>query len=300
MAGMQSWWRSWHGAPTDMKWLAVARRAGVAPGMVAAIAWALLDHASQAEDRGSVAEFDVDVYAAFSGFGEDEVAAVIRAMHDKGIITEEDRLASWEKRQPQREDSSAQRVAVHRARRVAGDVTRCDAAGDDVTHCNAVDDDVTQCDAPEREKRREEENREEENREEAEESRVDGADAPGALPPAARAFEANGGCWPEGKGAEVKRAEAIRAMAETVGESPGDVERWGQVVRAYCRQWSSLSWGTMLEDYFAKGRMPGESERRGVRKGRRACEEMTQGQRPPPGFVSVDGVLMLEEVARGA
>jgi len=27
------WFRSWHGAPNDPKWLVIARKAGVAPGM---------------------------------------------------------------------------------------------------------------------------------------------------------------------------------------------------------------------------------------------------------------------------
>ena len=40
---MTGWFRSWHGAPTDPKWLGIAKRAGVAPGFAVAIAWALMD-----------------------------------------------------------------------------------------------------------------------------------------------------------------------------------------------------------------------------------------------------------------
>ena len=108
-----SWWRSWHGAPTDHKWAVVAARSGVKVGIVSAVAWALLDYASQQVDRGSVAKFDTEEYAAFSGFAETEVCAVIQAMTDKGIITN-GRLANWEKRKPKREDDSYNRVTKYR------------------------------------------------------------------------------------------------------------------------------------------------------------------------------------------
>lgn len=98
------WFRSWHGAPTDPKWLLIARNAQVPPGVVSAVAWALLDHASQHADRGSVDGFDVETYAAWAGWEEADVIAVIAAMHSKGIITPNNRLSNWEKRQPKRED----------------------------------------------------------------------------------------------------------------------------------------------------------------------------------------------------
>ena len=115
---MADWFRSWHGAPTDTKWLTISRRASVLPGIVAAVAWALMDHASQAEDRGDVSGFDVETYAAFSGFDEDEVSAVVRAMTEKGMISG-GRLVNWEKRQPVREDGSSERAKAWRERRKA-------------------------------------------------------------------------------------------------------------------------------------------------------------------------------------
>src|SRR5690348_13563428 len=99
------WFRSHDGAPTDPKWLVVARRAGVAPGMVAAVAWALMDHASQQSDRGNVEDFDVETISAFFGWEEDQVLSIIRALQEKRVIAD-GRLAAWEKRQPKREDSS--------------------------------------------------------------------------------------------------------------------------------------------------------------------------------------------------
>lgn len=107
------WFRSWHGAPTDHKWLVVARKAGTVPGIVSAVAWALFDYASQHNERGSIEGFDVETYAVFSGFDEATVQAIIDAMTDKAIIID-GRLAAWDKRQPKREDDSRERVRRYR------------------------------------------------------------------------------------------------------------------------------------------------------------------------------------------
>lgn len=128
------WFRSWHGAPTDNKWLVIAKRSGVAPGIVSAIAWALMDFASRGQDRGSVTGFDIEEYSVFSGFSEEQINSVINALKQKKII-ENGRLSSWEKRQPKREDSSAERTRNYRKKNA---------------DCDAKKDDVTQCDAPEK------------------------------------------------------------------------------------------------------------------------------------------------------
>ena len=119
-----SWWRSWHGAPMDHKWSVIGARADVKPGVVSAIAWALFDYASQADDRGSVKGFDTETYAVYSGLPLDDVEAVIRVMTDKGIIVN-GRLANWEKRQPKREDDSNERV--RKFREMKRDVTQGNA-----------------------------------------------------------------------------------------------------------------------------------------------------------------------------
>jgi hypothetical protein len=123
------WFRSHHGAPTDPKWLIVARRAGVPAVSVAAVFWALLDYASQHEDRGSVAGFDVETVAAFYGIGEAEVGAILGALAEKGLIRD-GRIASWSKRQPKREDPGA--AERKRRQRAAAETKK--AASRDVTH----------------------------------------------------------------------------------------------------------------------------------------------------------------------
>jgi hypothetical protein len=124
------WFRSWHGAPTDPKWLGIARKAGVAPGIVAAVVWALLDRASQASERGSIAGYDADGLACFMGCEVEQIEQIIALMHDKGILAE-NLFTGWEKHQPKREDNSTDRVKEHRERKR----TQVNAG---VTQCNAV------------------------------------------------------------------------------------------------------------------------------------------------------------------
>lgn len=123
--GNIQWWRSWHDAPMDHKWSVIAARSCVKAGIVSAIAWALMDYASQANPRGSVKGFDTEMYSVFSGFEEVEIVAVIQAMTDKGIIDEDGNLTNWKKRQPDREDDSSERVA--RFREMKRNVTQCNA-----------------------------------------------------------------------------------------------------------------------------------------------------------------------------
>jgi hypothetical protein len=111
--------------------------------MVSAVFWALLDYASQQDERGSVAGFDVETYATWAGCDESDVLNILSAMRAKGVITDGDTLAAWDKRQPKREDDSAERVRRHRENRrnsvTDNDVTQCN---DSVTHGNAPDTDI--------------------------------------------------------------------------------------------------------------------------------------------------------------
>jgi len=178
---MTSWWRSWHGAPTDNKWLVIAQRAKVAPGIVSAVAWALLDHASQTDDRGSVAGFDVETYAAFSGFDEEQIAAVLAAMRSKNVIGPDDRLTNWAKRQPRREDDSLPRVRAFRERAAV--------TGKPVTQCNAPSRTVTPSNNTEADTDTEAEADTEQNRAEAVEVSEGGAGGTATAATAAMSFD---------------------------------------------------------------------------------------------------------------
>jgi len=127
---MVDWFRSWHGAPMDAKFLVVARNAGVTPGIVSWLFWHLCDIASSdSEDRGSISSFDPETASVWTGWPQEQIESALHAMREKGMITNENRLHNWEKRQPKREDDSRERVRAFRARR--------DAEKRDVTQCNA-------------------------------------------------------------------------------------------------------------------------------------------------------------------
>lgn len=109
------WFRSWHGAPTDNKWLLIAKRANVKPIHVSGTWWALLDHASQHSDRGFVDDFDQETFALFAGLEEEHVSRIVTALRDKGMIVD-GFIGQWLKRQPKKEDATAnERQARHRA-----------------------------------------------------------------------------------------------------------------------------------------------------------------------------------------
>lgn len=110
------WFRSWHGAPTDPKWLGIARKAGVAPGIVAAVVWALLDRASQANPRGSIEGYDADGLACFMGCEPDQIELIVTVLHEKEVLTDHT-FTGWEKHQPKREDGSAERAKDWRERK---------------------------------------------------------------------------------------------------------------------------------------------------------------------------------------
>ena len=108
------WWRCKHGAPFDPKWRAVATRCDARPGDVWAVFTTLCDRASQASERGSLAGLDLDDLAAGLGYPLDEVERIIAALKAKGLVTQE-RLTTWEKHQPKREDqTSTERSRAHR------------------------------------------------------------------------------------------------------------------------------------------------------------------------------------------
>jgi hypothetical protein len=100
------WFRSYHGAPTDPKWLLIAKRAQVRPIHVIGTWWALLDYASQHPERGSIEGFDTETFALFAGLEDEHVSRIVTTLRDKGLI-EGERIAQWSKRQPKREDLTA-------------------------------------------------------------------------------------------------------------------------------------------------------------------------------------------------
>lgn len=116
------WFRSHHGAPFDSKLAVVAKRANVTRGHAASVWWAVLDHASQQNDRGNVVGIDPEEIAAAYDYDEDDVARVLDAMRHKALLIDDrGQLTGWNKRQVQREDETAvDRKRAQRSRDMPG------------------------------------------------------------------------------------------------------------------------------------------------------------------------------------
>ena len=116
---MIGWFRSYHGAPSHRKWGLIAKRAGVPRSLVVALAWDLLDRASQSTDRGSVAGYDVDSFAFDMDCEPADVTRILEAMRGADFL-DDDRLSGWDRRQVKREDDgAAERQREKRAREKA-------------------------------------------------------------------------------------------------------------------------------------------------------------------------------------
>lgn len=127
------WCRLWHDMPTDPKFRAVAKRAGRSTAEVVALFTAMLTNASANEGaRGTLRNWSHEDMAVAFDMEPEHAEAIYQAM--QGKLLDGDKLMGWERRQPQREDSSAERTKAWRERKR----TRRDA---DVTHGDAPDKD---------------------------------------------------------------------------------------------------------------------------------------------------------------
>jgi hypothetical protein len=104
------WYRAYHGMPQDPKLKVAAHRAKQPMANVLAVWVCLLDAASQNDPRGNVA-IDAEQIAVMQDLQVDDVARIIHAFYEKNLITPENRLSAWDKRQYA---SSAERVRKHR------------------------------------------------------------------------------------------------------------------------------------------------------------------------------------------
>lgn len=113
------WFRWYHGACSDAKWPLIARKAHTTVGVVVSVWVALLEYASQDDERGSVEGFDCETFDALYGYSDGTCEAVLSAMLEKGLI-EDGCIRSWSRRQPQREreeSTNAERQRRYRERR---------------------------------------------------------------------------------------------------------------------------------------------------------------------------------------
>lgn len=130
------WLRLWHDMPNDPKWRTVAKLSGQRIPDVIAVYVHMLVTASNAVKRGFVTSWSDEDVASALDLETDGVKAIREAM--QGRVLEGDYLKGWERRQPSREDDSAERVRAYRERKKLEAETRNDEKRA-VTQCNAPD-----------------------------------------------------------------------------------------------------------------------------------------------------------------
>jgi hypothetical protein len=110
------WLRLWHEMPTDPKWRVIARKAQQPIALVIAVFnFVLVNASTNANERGRTHNLFADDIAAALDVEQASVEAVLAAM--QGKVMTGDLLTGWEKRQPKREDSSAERARAWRERK---------------------------------------------------------------------------------------------------------------------------------------------------------------------------------------
>lgn len=111
------WLRWHHGTVTDPKWRLIAMDAKAKVGEVVAVWACMLEHASQAESRGTLKGWRDKAYAMLLDMKPDTVTKIRENM--QGLVLDGETLTAWDRRQP----SSTERVRKHRERYRNTDVT---------------------------------------------------------------------------------------------------------------------------------------------------------------------------------
>lgn len=145
-----NWFKLHHGITSNSKWPLIARKTGTSVGVVVSVWVAILEHASQQEDRGDVLNFSCEEFDCCYGYEDGTCQKIFDALSDRGLISE-GYVTHWEERQslPERESqamSSTERSRKHREKmkqeaealqRNATDATKCNdgnVARNDATH----------------------------------------------------------------------------------------------------------------------------------------------------------------------
>lgn len=105
------WLRLWHDMPNDPKWRTISRRSKQPITTVIAAYVHLLVMASIAEERGTIQVNEEDLANALDTSPQ-SIRAILSAM--EGKVVKDNKLIGWSKRQPIKEDGSAERAKAWR------------------------------------------------------------------------------------------------------------------------------------------------------------------------------------------
>lgn len=161
------WFRWFSGTLSDPKFQWIAVKSGHSAAVVLAVWIAVLERANSHEVRGCCDGMDFEALDVTLGL-DDGVTEEIYGMMERRHLIADGMVASWEKRQPKREDEGAsnrkrdqrEREALRKENeelraQLSQSVTQCHAMSHDVTQCHELSRTVTT------EERRREEKREE-------------------------------------------------------------------------------------------------------------------------------------------
>lgn len=80
------WFRLYHGTVSDKKWPLIARKSGQPKHVVVAVWLAMLEAASEADERGSLEGFDSEETDAMLDLPDGASAAIYEVMQERGVI----------------------------------------------------------------------------------------------------------------------------------------------------------------------------------------------------------------------
>lgn len=118
MTTHQPWLRLWTDMPNDPKWRTIAKVSKQAIPSVMAVYLHILVAAANATERGRTHDVCSEDVANALDLETEQVEQIMAAM--QGRVLEGDEVSGWEKRQPNREDGSAERAKAWREAKKQG------------------------------------------------------------------------------------------------------------------------------------------------------------------------------------
>lgn len=140
-----NWFRAHHGLSADKKFLRIMTKTGANGAEVLGVWVALLDHAGQADPRGSVSSFDHEDYAEFARMKVERVTMIVAAFRERGMIDASGAIAKWGSRQKS-DPGAADRMRRYRARQKKKDQEAEPEAGESTPResCDSPESGVTE------------------------------------------------------------------------------------------------------------------------------------------------------------
>ena len=108
------WLRLWVDMPNDPKWRTIAKVSGTSTPLVLSVYLHILVSASNATERGRTQGLQIEDISSALDTDVEKIGDVLKAM--QGRVLQGDVVSGWDKRQPIREDSSAERAKQWRER----------------------------------------------------------------------------------------------------------------------------------------------------------------------------------------